>query len=96
MSARDLLLRVAASMKKTEADFKKYIDVLEENFIDTVDAMRDVSDEQWRNDLAFPVGLINKIKKELEQTDVPMEEEPVKLIDTKMVIPVVNSKAENE
>jgi len=96
MSARDLLLRVAASMKKTEADFKKYIDVLEENFIDTVEAMRDVSDEQWRNDLAFPVGLINKIKKELEQTDVPMEEEPVKLIDTKMVIPVVNSKAENE
>jgi hypothetical protein len=37
--------------------------VLEENFLDTADSLREVSDEQWRTDLKFPVGLVNKIKK---------------------------------
>ena len=44
-SARDLLLRVAAQMNKTEADFQKFFQALDDNMIDTVDAMRDVTDD---------------------------------------------------
>lgn len=67
MSAKDLMLKIAKSMNKSEKDFEKYIQALEDNFLDTVESLRDVTDEQWREDLKFPVGLINKIKKEFEQ-----------------------------
>ena len=53
-------------MNKTEADFAKYIQILEDNFLDTEESLREVTDDQWMNGLKFPVGLINKIKKELQ------------------------------
>lgn len=41
-----------------------------------MEALRDITDDQWRNDLKFPIGLINKIKKLLSETDVEMTEQP--------------------
>jgi hypothetical protein len=76
-SAKALLLRIATQMNKSEADFQKFLQALDDNMIDTVEAMRDVTDDQWKNDLKFPVGLINKIKKELEQP-----QNDVEMIDT--------------
>jgi hypothetical protein len=46
--------------------------LLEDNFIDTIEALREVTDEQWRTDLKFPVGLVNKIKKHLQEGDTVM------------------------
>jgi len=39
MSSKDFLLQVAQDMGKKPEDFKKYIDVLEENMIDTVESL---------------------------------------------------------
>jgi hypothetical protein len=50
-------------MKKSPDEFEKYIVTLEENFLDDVESLKEITDEQWKNDLKFPVGLINKIKK---------------------------------
>jgi len=78
MSSKDFMFKIAASMSKPASEFQKYVDALEENFLETVDSLREVNDEQWRNDLKFPVGLINKIKKELTSVDVQMVSKPVK------------------
>ena len=43
----------------------KYIVQLENNFLDTVDSLRELSDQDYK-DMGFPIGLINKIKKRLE------------------------------
>lgn len=72
MSSKDFLSKIAVQMGKAPTAFQQYVDVLEENFLDTVDSLRDVSEEQWKNDLKFPVGLLNKIKKELSTSDTPM------------------------
>ena len=54
-------------MKKSPAEFEKYIVVLEENFLEEVESLKEVTDDQWKNDLKFPIGLINKIKKALTE-----------------------------
>ena len=51
-------------MKKRPADFQKYVDALEENFLDTAESLVDVTDEQWKQ-MGIPVGLVNKIRKRL-------------------------------
>ena len=43
----------------------KYIVQLENNFLDTVDSLKELSDQDYK-DMGFPIGLINKIKKRLE------------------------------
>lgn len=62
-TSRDFMLQIAGQIGKSPDEIEKFIAVLEENFIDTADSLREVSDEQWRTDLKFPVGLVNKIKK---------------------------------
>lgn len=59
-------------MGKSPSDFSNYIAILEDNFLDTVDSLKDVTDEQWKTDLKFPIGLVNKIKKELANSNVEM------------------------
>jgi hypothetical protein len=68
MTSRLLLTTIAEEMKKSHAEFEKYIFILEENFLDDVASLKDVTDDQWKNDLKFPVGLINKIKKTLTES----------------------------
>ena len=70
--AQTFLLKIANDMNKTEADFAKYLEALDENMLDTIDSLREVDDEQWRNDLKFPVGLINKVKKYLAEVGGPV------------------------
>jgi hypothetical protein len=65
MSSKDFLLQVAKEMGKKPEDFQKYIDILEENMIDTVESLRQLTEEEWRNDLKFPLGLVKKILKNL-------------------------------
>ena len=60
-------------MKKSPAEFEKYIVVLEENFLEEVESLKEVTDDQWKNDLKFPIGLINKIKKALTESLVPTQ-----------------------
>ncbi len=64
-TSREFMLIIAGQIGKSPQEIEKFITILEENFIDTADALRDITDEQWRNDLKFPVGLVNKIKKQL-------------------------------
>lgn len=45
MSSRDFLTAVAVAMGKQPAEFNKFVEVLEENFLDTVESLREVSDE---------------------------------------------------
>ena len=63
MKSRLLLTTIAEEIKKSPAQFEKYIDICEENFLDDVASLKDVTDDQWKNYLKFPVGLINKIKR---------------------------------
>ena len=60
-------------MKKSPSEFEKYIVVLEENFLEEVESLKEVTDDQWKNDLKFPIGLINKIKKALTESLVPTQ-----------------------
>ena len=58
MTSRDFLCALATKIKKKPADVEKFIVALEENWIETVGAMRDVDDAQWK-ELGFPIGLSN-------------------------------------
>jgi hypothetical protein len=64
MSSRDLILSIAGEMNKTAEQMEKFIAVLEENFLDTEESLRDLSDQDYK-DMGFPIGLVNKIKKRL-------------------------------
>jgi len=46
-STTDLLHQVALEMKKQPSDFQKYIDVLNDNFLETTDELKELSDAQW-------------------------------------------------
>ena len=45
---------------------EKFISALENDFIDTVEQIRDLSDEQFKQ-LGFPIGLVNQIRKKLTE-----------------------------
>ena len=76
MSSKDLIDSIAVEMKKKPEDFQKFVDILEENFLDTVESLQDVTDEQWK-DMGIPVGLINKIKKKIAQpAQAPEAQQP--------------------
>lgn len=49
---------------------ERFITTLEDNFLDTVDSMKDLTDENYK-DMGFPIGLVNKIKKRLAGDAVP-------------------------
>ena len=43
---------------------EKFITSLEDNMLDTVESMKELSDQDYK-DMGFPIGLVNKIKKRL-------------------------------
>ena len=43
-SSRDLILSIATEMKRTPEQMEKSIAILEDNMIDTVESLRDLSD----------------------------------------------------
>ena len=64
-TSRDLILAIAVEMNKTPAQMERFITVLEDNFLDTTESLKDLSDDNYK-DMGFPIGLVNKIKKHLE------------------------------
>jgi len=75
MSTRDLLATIATEMKKDPATFEKFITILEDEFLDTADSLKDVSDDQWK-DMGIPVGLVNKIKDHILPQKKPATQAP--------------------
>ena len=43
-SSRDLILSIAVEMNKTPEQMERFITALEDNFLDTVESMKDLSD----------------------------------------------------
>lgn len=41
---------------------------MEENFLETPESLKDVTEDQWKQ-FAFPIGLVNQIKKKLREMD---------------------------
>ena len=64
-SSRDLILVIATEMNRTPEQMEKFIASLEENMLDTVESLRDLSDQDYK-DLGLPIGLVKKIKQRLE------------------------------
>ena len=60
-SSRDLILAIATEMNRTPEQMEKFIASLEGEMLDTVDSLRDLSDQDFK-DLGFPIGLVKKIK----------------------------------
>lgn len=42
---------------------------LEENFLDTVESLRELGDQDWK-DMGFPIGLTKKIKQKISPAEV--------------------------
>ena len=60
MSTKDLLAKIAGEMKKDPKTFDKFVDILEGEFLDTAESLKDVTEGQWK-DMGIPIGLVNKI-----------------------------------
>ena len=86
-SSRDLILAIATEMNRTPEQMEKFIASLEGEMLDTVDSLRDLSDQDFK-DLGFPIGLVKKIKQRLEpaaSSSAPAQAQPVQqvqMIDT--------------
>ena len=51
-------------MGKQPEDFQKYVDILEENMIDTVESLGQLTEAELSN-LKFPLGLVKNILKKI-------------------------------
>jgi hypothetical protein len=60
-------------MKKQSNDLDKYADILEGEFLEEAESLKEVSDDQWKS-MGFPVGLSNKIKAAVKE---PVKQVPV-------------------
>lgn len=56
-------------MKKTPDTMEVWIVKLEENFLDTVESLRELGDQDWK-DMGFPIGLTKKIKQKISPAEV--------------------------
>ena len=70
MPARQFLIIVGDEMRRTATQMERFIGALENDFIDTVEQIRDLSDEQFKT-LGFPIGLVNTIRKKLNEAGGP-------------------------
>ncbi len=52
-------------MGKKPEDFKQHINNMEESMIYTVGSLVLLTEEEWRKDLKFPIGLVKTIQKSL-------------------------------
>ena len=65
VTSRDLILQIATEMNRTPEQMEKFINSLEENMLDTVESMKELSDQDYK-DMGFPIGLVKKIKARLQ------------------------------
>ena len=66
-TAREFVILVAQKIGKKPSDLEKVINILEENWIENVGALKQLEDDQWK-ELKIPMGLVNQIKKNLNET----------------------------
>tara|TARA_B110000285_G_C15074736_1_gene590054 strand:+ start:83 stop:307 length:225 start_codon:yes stop_codon:yes gene_type:complete len=66
-TARDFVILVAQKIGKKPSDLEKVINIFEENWIENVGALKQLEDDQWK-ELKIPMGLVNQIKKNLNET----------------------------
>jgi len=58
-------------MKKKPSVFEKFIEILEGEFLDEAESLKEVTDEQWKS-MSFPIGLVNKIKATFKEAPKPV------------------------
>ena len=71
---REFMLLVAQEMKKEPSKLEKFIVKLEDEWIEDVAALKNVTDEQYK-EFGFPAGLSNQIKTMLFPPKVEEKEE---------------------
>ncbi len=64
-SVKDFMRRVAEEMGKQPEDFQKYVSILEENMIDSVESLGQLTEAEMFNYFDFPLGLIKNILKKI-------------------------------
>ena len=65
MSAKDLIFEIASEMNQKPENFQKFVDILDENFLMTQQALVDLENEDWK-ELRLPLGLSSQMKKKLK------------------------------
>ena len=70
MSSKDLLFKIANELNKKPEIMQKFVDILEENFLDEEEQLKEVTDDQWAQ-MKFPIGIVNKIKGHLSAKAEP-------------------------
>ena len=45
MSSKDLLFKIAVELKKKPETFQKFVDILEENFLEEEEQLKEVTDD---------------------------------------------------
>lgn len=68
MTSRELILQIATEMNRTPEQMEKFINSLEDNMLDTVESMKELSDQDYK-DMGFPIGLVKKIKTRLQSDE---------------------------
>ena len=49
MTTRELIKQIAIDLKKDPDEYTKYAIILEEEGFDTVESLREISDEDWKD-----------------------------------------------
>ena len=65
MSAKDLIFEIASEMNQKPENFQKFVDILDENFLMTQQALVDLENEDWK-ELRLPLGLSSQMKKKIK------------------------------
>lgn len=69
---RTLLANIAANMGKPASALEKFVQVLEDNWYDSIESLQSIEDTFWTEN-KFPARLIQEIKAELNR-DSDMED----------------------
>ena len=71
-TSREFMVDMASKINKKPEDVEKFTVKFEESWIETVGDIKQLSEEQWKS-LAMPMGLVNQIKKCLNDTSEDMQ-----------------------
>ena len=62
---KDFMRQVAEKMGKQQENLRSYVSILEENMIDTIKSLGQLTEAELREDLEFQLGLVKKILKKI-------------------------------
>ena len=95
MTAKDLIFEIASEMNQKPENFQKFVDILDENFLITQQALCDLQNEDWK-ELRLPLGISSQMKKKLkylsevkanqeEQSSTNLDESTGKEVQAKVI-----------